>query len=215
MVIPLEKREHLDRGSDSVVFMLKDEKCIMKVYEYLARELKGDTLDDCLDVVRLYESDTLKARHVVEFEWNNVPDKVKHIILNNELYDITINILPQGKAQIRKEYNPGVIVHAEPPTPQDYVVSVGQRCVFTPNLQEILDNNYSQDILYASMREEKSSIDTVLSNVMRIVTYGIEVPFKIVPVNVKPVVDSSAKRLNLVITDLARSIIYDYAILVD
>lgn len=213
MVVSLDDRKSLGTGLDSTVYLLKNENHVMKIYSKLMSKLGPDSsLNECLDIVQLYASDTLKAQKIVESRWGKAPEHIRKINFNKNFYDIKVAILPHGAAQIRKEYSPFTL-HTDTLVPEDYVVSVGQKYISAPNLLNYFENVYAL-FSYEFLNERDKTLCSAVDYLNQLVKETVEVPFRIVPENVKLVIDEPAKKIDLVITDLARSIINDYAILI-
>jgi len=213
MVVSLDDRKYFGTGLDSAVYLLKNENHIMKIYSKLMSKLGPDSsLNECLDIIQLYASDTLKAQKIVESRWSKAPEHIRKTNFNGNIYDIKATILPQGEAQIRKEYSP-FTSHIDTLVPEDYVVSVGQKYISAPNLLNHFENVYAR-FSYEFLNERDTTLCSAVDYLNQLITETVEVPFRIVPENVKIIIDEPAKKIDLIVTDLARSIINDYAILV-
>jgi len=201
----LQDAENIDAGTDSIVYKPKSDNCVIKVYHNL-RMSRGKCfcVEDCLEIVQRYNSATLKAKQVIDSLWNNSSDDFRSITLGEKSYTVNVNILPQGEP---------IIIGEE-------VVSIGQQYIPFASLLQIYkydpnDNHFEKDIavFYDAINKERPHIRKMLDSATELILNKLEVPFFIVNTNVKPHLDESSKTLNLIVTDIASSIVRNYVLL--
>jgi hypothetical protein len=222
MVVAWNDRTWLGEGLDSAVFLLKDKNCVMKIYDRLKNSfLKQEaTLNDCLDAVQLYNADTLKAKKVLESEWDKLPEDVRKTVFRKNVYGITITILLQGEAQIRKEFMPSSLPEQWNFEHIDYVVSEGQTYISTLGLDSYIESFGGSSLDDKPLNADFSSYElldactkdlkTAIFYLEQVIRNNVGVPFRVVHQNIKPVIDVQAKKIDLIVTDLAKCIVQDY-----
>ncbi|MFA6073773.1 MAG: hypothetical protein WC758_06670 [Candidatus Woesearchaeota archaeon] len=192
----------LDVGSDSFVYKSNLEEKIIKVYVPLRLTSGQDfTVEDVFETVKLYNSDTLKAKKAVEESWGAVSDEIRSIVLNGVKYDVLVSILPQGDVM--------GMVGGE-------ALAIGQRYIEGNNLKQIFEHSErikGFENFYNAPNESSTKIRQMLANASMLINNAVGVPFQIDNKNVKPVLYSDNKVLDLIVTDLADSIVANYCIL--
>jgi hypothetical protein len=59
---------YLSSGADSTVYLSKDELTVIKVYNKLLRDYGMNKSEDCLNLIRRYNADTIKASKNIKLE---------------------------------------------------------------------------------------------------------------------------------------------------
>jgi hypothetical protein len=200
-------------GTDSCVYKSNLGNYVIKIYSNL-RLTPGKYVDveTCLKMVQRYNSDTLKAKEVIDSQWKRLASMngLININLGDKNYGVIVSILPQGETRIIC----------------DEVVSVGQEYVSGLNLKQIFEHSKKVpgfEDFYDAPNEHSKKIRQMISYANKLIDNIVEVPigaffkvqFEIDNKNIKPVIDESKQTLNLIVTDLSTSIIMDYASLGD
>ena len=197
----------LDAGNDSAVYKSNLGDYVIKIYSNLRlHPRKCFDIEECLEMVQRYNSDTLKAKEVIDSQWNNFSDNMKNIALNGKDYEVIMTVVPQGETRI---------IGGE-------IVSVGQEYIPGLNLKQIFEHNKKIDGFgdfynapneqTAKMLQIIASAAKLLRNIVEVQTEStIQIGFEIDNKNVKPIIDESKRTLNLIVTDLSGSIAMDYA----
>jgi len=187
---------YLAKGKDSIVYLSEDELSVIKVYDKLINNLRINTLENCLNVIQTYANDTLLAAKIIESNWKNVPKEVRKINYEGKKYDLSIKIIPQGKAQILN----------------NSVVSIGQKYLSCDSLAHYFVDSGHPELMAKLINANEDEIDEGILYSSKLINRNVLPSFSIVFVNIKPILNESEQKLDLIVTDLANNLIRNYLI---
>lgn len=178
--------ELIDDGLDSIVYRMGDvvSKIYIKNKFWTECFSSKESLETSLAVLRQYHDDTLKASELVKKVWNGSPEYNE---IKNKGCDINVVILPQGDILVE----------------DGKIKSYGQKYIPGLNYKNMDEEDWGMLIgLHESVMYIKGRIQVILKE-------SLGRPFDIGLCNMKPVFYDGMK-LDLVITDIARSIVACY-----
>jgi hypothetical protein len=202
----MEQLECINWGNDSTVYHSGNKEYVIKVYDGMMKKLD---MNSCLEMLKQYSEDTLKAADTINREL--VKSYKRRFHFDSEYYDINVSIIPQGNIQIISAPTADKPLRVKK---EMYIAGVGQKYIRGMNLSDIINGynwNTGDSIFYHSINSFESSMKSSINNIQEIIFETINISFKINEANIKPILKESTHTIDLVITDLADNIMTTYS----
>jgi hypothetical protein len=122
------------------------------------------------------------------------PKEIRKFNFNRKQYDLSITILPQGDVMLL----------------DNCVVSHGQKYLPGDTYSHFLMNRKHPELLYKIIDNKDDELLESLIYASNIVRNSTGINFSFSSVNIKPVLNESKRKLDLIITDLASSLVRSY-----